>query len=209
MQSVEKVDFVPTARIPKGFTGEVAFTQRSLVLGWRSLGTVVRMCMAQPTLSHPCDWWALKCIGDSWPSQRKGGGHTRAVEGRWGWKRRLGWSTEGLESLNCIPQAVGSHGKVLKRGVIQCNGLPTEHKTVGFNKGGRCLFQPENSHSPAVSRNHRTLAIVGQIYQCAVWVSQHLEQLIFMGRNIWAGNMTWKRLSLVKKRKLHLLPSPI
>lgn len=33
MQSIEKVDFVPIARIQKGFTGVVAFEQRSLFSG--------------------------------------------------------------------------------------------------------------------------------------------------------------------------------
>ena len=71
-----------------------------------------------------------------------------------------------------------------RKGVIQCNSLPRgrEYK-VDLVKGSRCLFKSENFHFPAVSGIHRKLS-----HPCAVWVSQQLRQLIFLRRNIWAGN---------------------
>lgn len=86
--------------------------------------------------------------------------------------------------------------------MIQCSSLPRVREyTMDLIKGSRCLFKPEDCHFPAVSGIHRKL------YPCAVWVSQQLRQLIFLRRNIWAGNMN--EPFLVKKRKLPYLPASL
>lgn len=140
-------------------------------------------------------------------------GRVGVTPGPWerGLKEEIGLGQEGpcsLRKSELHPKGSGEPLNVLGGAGMPCSSSPTAQRSSVLKRGADPL-QPEDSHSPAAAWIHRKLTNAGQIYQRDLLVPHHLGAAHIPGRNIWAGNVTWKRRPLSKRGNSTCLSTPL